>query len=111
MNATEPSNLSLAVHGAIWIALPYISYFIGIFINNRVWGDQNEIPFNKQMWLGLPCSLVIATIYILTYLQKIYPSIDLTYAMTMGIIMFNGFSVTSAAEHFKSKHMKPPESP
>jgi hypothetical protein len=105
----EPSNLSLAVHGAIWITLPYLAYFIGIFINNRVWGDRNEISISQQLWLGVPCSLVISTIYILTYLQKNFPSVDLTYAMTMGIIMFNGFSVTSAAEHFKAKHSKPPE--
>lgn len=111
MQSTEPSNLSLAVHGLIWIAGPYVSYFIGIIINNAAWANTNSISLRNQMLLGIPCSLVISSIYVATYLQRLYPSIDLTYAITMGIIMFNGFSVTNVADQFKTKYSTPPQSP
>ena len=110
-SVSEPSNFLIIASSIAWWLTPYVAYFLGIFINYRVFSKPGDMHLANQMLLGIPASLIIASLYVGTYLIKIRPDIDPSYVITLGILMFHGFSVSESANHYRMKFSKPPDVP
>lgn len=102
--AAEPSGWLVLSSASLWWVTPYISYFVGIWVNHYALSKEGDLPLKKQFALGLPVSLVIVSTYTLTYLAKNPLSLDQTYLITLGLIMINGFSVSTVSENLKKNY-------
>ena len=97
----EPSkSLTYLQIVAVWV-VPYLAYFLGIYIRKRVFPGNNSPDLYDQLLLGIPVCLVVVSPMI-SALQKSFGSHVPTYLFTVGIIMEHGMILHETA----SKHIK-----
>ena len=97
----EPSLfLTYLQIAAVWV-VPYLAYFLGIYIRKRVFPGDGSPDLYEQLLLGIPVCLVVVSPMI-SALQKSFGSHAPTYLFTVGIIMEHGMILHETA----SKHIK-----
>ena len=95
---SEPSTI--LQNFLVWV-VPYLAYFLGIYIRKRVFPGDNSPALYEQLLLGIPVCLVVVSPMIFA-LQKSFDSHPPTYLFTVGIIMEHGMILHETA----SKHVK-----
>ena len=95
---TEP--LTFVQNLLVWV-VPYLAYFLGIYIRKRVFPGNNSPALYEQLLLGIPVCLVVVSPMI-SALQSSFGSHLPTYLFTVGIIMEHGMILHETA----SKHVK-----
>lgn len=107
----EPTQLSLSVNAILWIVIPFASYYIGILIHWRFLTDRKKETLKRNCAFGIPTCLFVVLTYIIIYLEKYFPVINLTYGITIAILIFNGMAVQETSRQLMSRYSKPPDGP
>lgn len=96
----EPSPLWQVF--AVWF-VPFLAYFLGIFIRKTAFPGDGSPPLYHQMLLGVPVSLIVVSVLIVA-LQKSIGTHVPTYLFTIGIIMEHGMLVhEEVTSHLKKR--------
>ena len=74
-------------------ALPFVAYFLGIFIRHQVIPGKNSPPLRHQLLLGIPMSLILVS-PMLAGIDWAKPAAFLT---VIGYIILHGMSLQEAA--------------
>lgn len=103
LNLPEPSAVEFILQNlAVW-AVPFVAYFLGIFIRKHVFPGQDSPPLLKQLLLGIPVCLVVVS-PLISAIQESFSSHVPTYLFTVGIIMEHGMIAhETAAKHITDK--------
>lgn len=82
------------------MCIPFLCYYLGIFIRKKVWPGKNSLSLGHQFLLGIPVSLIVVS--------PLLPVIDTAYKdipallITLGIIVEHGMLVNETL----STHLK-----
>ena len=79
----------------IGLGIPFLAYFVGIFIRYKVFAATDSPPLLDQMLLGIPLSLTTVTVF----LGSAQPDFTnpVSYLATLGLIMQQGLIMQEAA--------------
>jgi len=94
-NLPEPNLLFIGQNVAVW-GVPFLAYFLGIYIRCKVWPSEDSPLLKLQLLLGIPVCLVVVSLLI-SALQESFGSHIPTYLFTVGIIMEHGMFVHETA--------------
>jgi hypothetical protein len=98
MTAQEPNFVVQNI--LLWV-VPYLAYFLGIFIRKIVLPGANSPILSHQFLLGIPVGLVIVSPF-LTFLRSAMSSDVPIYLFNIGIIIEHGMLVQeTATNHLK----------
>jgi hypothetical protein len=88
----EP-NYTLA--NVVGLGLPFVCYYLGIYIRKVVMPGKNSPPLSHQFLLGVPISLVVVS-PMLPVLTAAYSNVP-AFLVTLGILMEHGMLVNETA--------------
>jgi hypothetical protein len=80
---------------ALW-GVPFVAYYLGIFIRKKALPGMNSPPLMHQCLLGIPVSLVIVSPLLAILRAAISTDVG-AYLLTVGIIMEHGMLVQETA--------------
>lgn len=96
----EPSTVLQII--AIWF-IPFLAYYLGIYIGKAAFPDPDSPSLYAQMLLGIPVCLIVVSPMIYALRSAIGSHVP-TYLFTLGIIIEHGMIVhETAAKHLEEQ--------
>ena len=87
---------------SVWI-VPFLAYFLGVFIRKKSFPSANSPPLFNQFLLAIPVCLVVVS-PLIAALQKSFGAHVPTYLFTLGIIIEHGMILhETAAKHLEER--------
>ena len=95
----EPSSWEAVGQNLLVWVVPWLAYYLGIFIRKRVFPGQDSPPLLDQFLLGIPICLVVVSPLLAVLEGAILSSSDgvPAYLFTIGVIMEHGMVLHETA--------------